>query len=144
MKQNASASSAVRSGGAIRKPKALRAGDRVAVFAPASSASEVKMKAGLAELARLGFVTESPSRNSVEGYFASSANVRRAEFLRMLAEPGVDALIGLRGGYGSNYLLDEQLAEELENPKCLVGFSDLSSLQIFLWQHQRWVTFYGP
>jgi muramoyltetrapeptide carboxypeptidase len=62
----------------------------------------------------------------------------------MLAEPNVDALIGLRGGYGSNYLLDEQLVEKLENPKCVVGFSDLSSLQIFLWQRRRWVTFYGP
>jgi muramoyltetrapeptide carboxypeptidase len=144
MKQNASASSAVRSGGAIRKPKALRAGDRVAVFAPASPATEVKIKAGLAELARLGFVTEPPSRNSAEGYFASRANVRREEFLRMLAERDVDALIGLRGGYGSNYLLDEQLVEKLENPKCVVGFSDLSSLQIFLWQRRRWVTFYGP
>src|ERR1700686_2689447 len=115
MKQNASASSAVQSGAAIRKPKALRAGDRVAVFAPASPANEVKIKAGLAELARLGFVTESPLRNSVEGYFASSANVRRSEFLKALAEPDVDALFGLRGGYGYNYLLDEQLVEKLEN-----------------------------
>ena len=144
MKQNASASSAVQSGAAIRKPKALRAGDRVAVFAPASPANEVKMKAGLAELARLGFVTESPSRNSAEGYFAASAKGRRAEFLSMLAERDVDALIGLRGGYGSNYLLDDQLVEKLEDPKCLLGFSDLSSLQIFLWQRRRWVTFYGP
>src|SRR6266851_2920530 len=52
MKQNASASSAVRSSAAIRKPKALRAGARLGVFAPASPADEVKTKAGLAELAR--------------------------------------------------------------------------------------------
>jgi muramoyltetrapeptide carboxypeptidase len=102
------------------------------------------MKAGLAELARLGFAIESTTRNSPEGYFASSTKERRAEFVRMLAEPNVDALIGLRGGYGSNYLLDEQLVERLEEPKCVVGFSDLSSVQIFLWQRRRWVTFYGP
>jgi len=144
MKQNASASSAVRSNAAIRKPKALRAGARLGVFAPASPASEVKTNAGLAELARLGFVVESTAGNSADGYFASSAKERRAEFLRMLAEPRVDALIGLRGGYGSNYLLDEQLVEKLEQPKCVVGFSDLSSLQIFLWQRAGWVTFCGP
>src|SRR5713226_7426928 len=144
MKQNASASSAVRSSAAIRKPKALRAGARLGVFAPASPADEVKTKAGLAELARLGFGVEPTVRNSGDGYFASSAKERRAEFLRMLAEPRVDALIGLRGGYGSNYLLDEQLVEKLEQPKCVVGFSDLSSLQIFLWQRRGWVTFYGP
>src|SRR5262249_43213790 len=26
----------------------------------------------------------------------------------------------------------------------LIGYSDLTSLQIFLWQTHRWVTFYGP
>jgi muramoyltetrapeptide carboxypeptidase len=113
------------------------------VFAPASPAREAKTKAGLAELIRMGFAVESRARNS-EGYFAASAKERRAEFLEMLAKPGVDALIGLRGGYGSNYLLDEQLVEKLDEPKCLVGFSDLSSLQIFLWERSGWVTFYGP
>ena len=144
MKQDAPASAPVGSSTAIRKPKALRPGARVGVFAPASPANEAKTKAGLAELARLGFVTELSSRNSAEGYFAASARERRAEFLRMLAEPNVDALTGLRGGYGSNYLLDEHLIEMLSEPKCLVGFSDLSSLQIFLWQRCGWVTFYGP
>ncbi len=144
MKQNAPASCSVRSGVAILKPKALLAGARLGVFAPASPANEGKTKAGLAELARLGFGVEATVRNSGEGYFASSTKERRAEFLRMLAEPRVDALIGLRGGYGSNYLLDEQLSEGLKEAKCLVGFSDLSSLQIFLWQHRSWVTFYGP
>jgi muramoyltetrapeptide carboxypeptidase len=62
----------------------------------------------------------------------------------MLADNRVDALIGLRGGYGSNYLLDESLIEKVDEPKCLLGFSDLSSLQIFLWQQRGWVTFYGP
>jgi muramoyltetrapeptide carboxypeptidase len=144
MKQNASASSAVRSNTTIRKPKVLRAGARLGVFAPASPANETKTKAGLAELMRLGFGVEVAARNSAEGYFASSTTERRAEFVKMLAEPRVDAVIGLRGGYGSNYLLDEQLSEGLGEAKCLVGFSDLSSLQIFLWQRRGWVTFYGP
>jgi muramoyltetrapeptide carboxypeptidase len=144
MKQHASSTASVGSSLAIRKPRALRKGARVGVFAPASPANETKIKAGLTELARLGFVADLRSRNSAEGYFAASAKERRAEFLRMLAEPNVDALIGLRGGYGSNYLLDEQVDDRLEQPKCLVGFSDLSSLQIFLWQRSGWVTFYGP
>jgi muramoyltetrapeptide carboxypeptidase len=91
----------------------------------------------------MGFAVESPARNA-EGYFAASAKQRRAEFLEMLVDNRVDALIGLRGGYGSNYLLDERSIEGLDDPKCLVGFSDLSSLQIFLWQRRGWVTFYGP
>jgi muramoyltetrapeptide carboxypeptidase len=144
MMANASASSGVRPGAAVRKPKALQRGARVAVFAPASPASEQKIVAGVAELKRLGFAAEMPARRQPEGYFAASAEERRAEFFRLLQDTNVDALVGLRGGYGSNYLLHASLASDVGEPKAIVGFSDLSSLQIFLWQCCRWVTFYGP
>jgi muramoyltetrapeptide carboxypeptidase len=42
-----------------------------------------------------------------------------------------------------NYLL-EGLHIALESPKLFIGYSDLTSLQIFLWQRFRWVTLYGP
>ncbi len=63
-----------------------------------------------------------------------------------LRDPQVDALISLRGGYGSNYLLDDALAAEIGAvaPKCLIGFSDVTSLQIFLWQKLGWTSIYGP
>jgi len=80
----------------------------------------------------------------VEGYFAGSATERRREFLANLEEPSIDGLIATRGGYGSVYLLDEGLPEELPAGKPLVGFSDLTTLQVYLWQKHRWVTFYGP
>jgi muramoyltetrapeptide carboxypeptidase len=79
-----------------------------------------------------------------EGYFAASSEARRAEFLRLLGDAKVDGLIGLRGGYGATYLLDASLASGVGEPKVVIGFSDLTSLQIFLWQQFRWVTFYGP
>ena len=53
------------------------------------------------------------------------------------------AIFCSRGGYGSNYLLDG-LSVALATPKVLVGYSDLTSLQIFLWQKFRWITLYGP
>jgi muramoyltetrapeptide carboxypeptidase len=144
MTPNTSASSEVRSSTVVRKPKALERGARVAVFAPASPGSEAKAAAGVAELRRLGFAAELPAVQRPEGYFAASAKARRAEFLRLLDDSGVDALIGLRGGYGATYLLDASLASAVGEPKAVIGFSDLTSLQIFLWQQCRWVTFYGP
>lgn len=141
---NASASSGARPGAAVRKPKAPQRGARVAVFAPASPASEQKIVAGVAELKRLGFATEMPALWQPEGYFAASAEERRAEFFRLLQDANVDALVGLRGGYGSNYLLHASLASDVGEPKAIVGFSDLTSLQICLWQFCRWVTLYGP
>jgi muramoyltetrapeptide carboxypeptidase len=87
---------------------------------------------------------EPPRAQRPEGYFAASLEERRAELLRLLGDSKVDGVIGVRGGYGSNYLLDASLASVAGEPKAVIGFSDLSSLQIFLWQECRWVTFYGP
>ncbi len=127
-----------------RKPRALHAGSRVAVFAPASPADGIRTQAGLAELRRLGFVVQSPTTVATEGYFAASTEKRRDELARLCAEPAVDSLIALRGGYGSNYLLDGFVTNDLTSPKCLVGFSDITTIQIFLWRQARWVSFYGP
>ena len=127
-----------------RKPRALHAGSRVAGFAPASPAGGIRTQAGLAELRRLGFVVQSPTTVATEGYFAASTEKRRDELARLCAEPAVDSLIALRGGYGSNYLLDGFATDDLTSPKCLVGFSDITTIQIFLWRQARWVSFYGP
>jgi muramoyltetrapeptide carboxypeptidase len=36
------------------------------------------------------------------------------------------------------------LSLALAAPKIFLGYSDITSLQIFLWEKFRWVTFYGP
>ena len=129
---------------APQKPQALPSGAVVAVFAPASPASDDKMQAGLAELERLGFSLKKRSKRASDGYFAAAIAERYLELLRNLRDERVDGLVALRGGYGSTYLLEEQLAASAGKPKVIIGFSDLSSLQIFLWQRRGWVTFYGP
>jgi muramoyltetrapeptide carboxypeptidase len=137
-----------------RKPKALRAGSRLAVFAPASPGNDAAEERGLAELARLGFSAERGSSTDTpvcagvnrqqEGYFSASTDKRKEELISALADTRVDGLIALRGGYGSNYLLDPELSAAIATPKCLIGFSDITSLQIFLWQRCGWTSIYGP
>src|ERR1700743_2893516 len=95
---------------AARKPATLRAGSRLAVIAPASPGHTEPEERGVAELQRLGFAVERGAGRTSQGYFAASAAERRAELLRALRDPKIDALISLRGGYGSNYLLDSALA----------------------------------
>jgi muramoyltetrapeptide carboxypeptidase len=130
----------------VRKPKALRAGSRLAVVAPASPGLKEPEERGIAELLQLGFAVELSGPRTPQGYFAASAAERRAELLEALRDPQIDALISLRGGYGSNYLLDDLLFAEIGagSPKSLIGFSDITSLQIFLWQKLGWTSIYGP
>jgi muramoyltetrapeptide carboxypeptidase len=145
MSRTSLASSAGHSSGAsARKPKELRTGARLAVFAPASPGSDAAEERGLAELARLGFSVERRAQKVSEGYFSAPTAERREELVSALNDPRIDGLIALRGGYGSNYLIDEQLNTELAPPKCLIGFSDVTSLQIFLWQRRGWTSIYGP
>jgi muramoyltetrapeptide carboxypeptidase len=100
--------------------------------------------AGLAELERLGFRVGKPAEMASEGYFAGSVGARKDEFLSAIEKPHVGGLVAIRGGYGSNYLLDDLKISRPEEPKAIVGYSDLTSLQTCLWQQWGWVTFYAP
>jgi len=130
--------------GTSRKPKALGPGSRLGIFAPASPANSVEMIAGLAELKRQGFQVVANQDSKAEGYFAGLASERLNSFVSSVNSEQVDGLVALRGGYGSNYLLDFDLKRNLTLLKAVIGYSDLTTMQIYLWQKCGWVTFYGP
>lgn len=128
----------------IRKPRALRAGSVLLPFAPASPAEFSKVLAGAEELRRLGFEAADATPLSQDGYFAGSVKGRRDEFLHALEREDVDALVAIRGGYGSNYILDDLTVPDSDSPKIVLGYSDVTSLQAYLWKKYAWVGFYGP
>ncbi len=126
------------------KPPALVPGSQIAVVSPASPAEPTPLEQGLRELARLGYrVRRGPNTLTPHGYFAGSTDQRLAELEAALADAGSRAVFCVRGGYGSNYLL-ERLNTLVARPKVVLGYSDITSLQIFLWQKLGWVTFHGP
>ncbi|MGC2333528.1 MAG: LD-carboxypeptidase [Candidatus Acidiferrales bacterium] len=127
------------------KPPALRPGDAIRVVSLASPVQEDHLQAGCDELARLGYVAKLDRANALarESFFAGSTASRLAALKDALADPAARAIFCSRGGYGSNHLLDG-LSVALAAPKIFLGSSDLTSLQLFLWQKFGWVTFYGP
>jgi muramoyltetrapeptide carboxypeptidase len=135
---------AVEAGREVRKPRALNSRSVLMPFAPASPAEFAKVVAGAEELRRLGFQVADATPLSAEGYFAGSAAGRRNEFLSELERDDVDALVAVRGGYGSNYLLDDLEIRRSDVPKVILGYSDLTALQAYLWKRYGWVGFYGP
>jgi len=131
-------------GAEVRKPRALNSRSVFMPFAPASPAEFSKVLAGAEELRNLGFQVADATPLNAEGYFAGSVSGRRNELLSELEREDVDALVAIRGGYGSNYLLDDLEAQRADGPKVILGHSDLTSLQTYLWKHYRWIGFYGP
>jgi muramoyltetrapeptide carboxypeptidase len=79
------------------------------------------------------------------GYLAGDDLGRAASFNRLLADPGVHAILCARGGYGSMRLLeaiDYRLAAQ--RPKRFIGFSDLTALLAALQSRSGLVVFHGP
>ena len=128
----------------VRKPRALNSRSVLMPFAPASPVEFSKVIAGAEELRRLGFQVADATPLSPEGYFAGSVAGRLNEFLSALEREDVDALVAVRGGYGSNYLLSGLEINGASSPKLILGYSDLTSLQAYLWKRYGWIGFYGP
>ena len=130
----------------MRKPRALRPGDRVAVVAPASPLSRDDFDAGLAEIRTLGF--EPVYEESVfarHGYVAGAASLRAAAFTRAWQDPAIAALIAARGGYGSVQLLPLLDREAIgRQTKAFIGYSDNTSILSWLTLQCGLVSFHGP
>jgi muramoyltetrapeptide carboxypeptidase len=84
------------------------------------------------------------ARSRYAGYLAGSDADRLSDIHGMFADKRIDAIFCARGGYGSARLVN-QLDYGLirKNPKILVGYSDITSLQLALWHKARLVTFSG-
>jgi muramoyltetrapeptide carboxypeptidase len=128
-----------------RKPVALVPGSTIAVVAPASSAKEDRIARGCETLESLDFrVKRYKAKRAAEGYFSAPLAQRRKHLQAALTSPDIRAVFCSRGGYGSTEILDGLGTARLRQAKIFCGFSDLTSVHIFLWQKFRWVTFYGP
>ena len=80
-----------------------------------------------------------------DDYFAGDAETRARDLKALFADPEVDVVQSLRGGYGASQvvpLLDYDVIAE--NPKPLIGFSDITALHVAIRQRTGLVTFYGP
>ena len=127
------------------KPLALVPGSTIAVVAPASSAKAERIQRGCENLEQLDYrVTGCVTDREADGYFSAPLEIRLAELQNALTRRDIRGVFCSRGGYGSAELVEKLKTARMKDPKIFCGFSDVTSIQIFLWQKLRWVTFYGP
>ena len=129
-----------------RNPPQLSSGDRVGLVAPASSFNRERLDAGCDALRKMGY--EPVFEGSIfdrEIYFAGSAERRADEFERMFLRDDIKAVICVRGGYGSNYLLPQlDIKKIAAHPKIFVGYSDLTTMMNWFGDAAGLVTYHGP
>jgi len=131
----------------IIKPKRLPKGATLGLIAPASpiylqSDFEFMIKA-LTDLGyKLVLGDHVKDRN---GYLAGSDEDRAADLHKMFINPNIDGILCIRGGYGSNRILDLIDFEVIKNnPKPFIGFSDITSLHLAIFKNTGLITFHGP
>lgn len=128
------------------KAKRLEEGDTIGLVAPASPSEASKVEKAIAYLEKQGFkVKPGNSVYSSRGYLAGSDELRACDFNCMFADDEVDAVFCLRGGYGSQRILDMIDFELISRkPKIFMGFSDITALLNAIYQHCGLITFHGP
>ena len=80
-----------------------------------------------------------------DDYVAGSPESRAADLEALFADPDVDVVHCLMGGYGSAQtipFLDFDVIEA--NPKPFIGYSDITALHVAIRQRTGLATFYGP
>ncbi|WP_017658563.1 S66 peptidase family protein [Baaleninema simplex] len=131
----------------VMKPKRLFPGATVGIINPAS-ATFVRddVNRVLDAIRGLGLVPQL-GRHATDryGYFAGRDRDRAADINDFFADPDVTAILPIKGGWGSSRVLpylDYDLIRQ--NPKILVGFSDITALLWGIHRQTNLVTFHGP
>ena len=86
-----------------------------------------------------------PTASGSYGFFSGTDEGRARDMNDLFHDDDVKAIVCLNGGYGSARILDKLDYDYIAaHPKWVVGFSDITALQVALWEKSRLVTANGP
>jgi len=131
-----------------QKPRyrSLRQGSVVGLIAPAGPFKVDKYEKGVDILRTAGYDV-APGKNifKKESYLAGTDLDRLQDLTEAVLDPKVEAIICIRGGYGSGRLLPRiPFPSFRRNPKLFIGHSDITFLHFGLMSRAGWTTFHGP
>ncbi|ACB52950.1 putative peptidase S66, LD-carboxypeptidase A [Crocosphaera subtropica ATCC 51142] len=129
------------------KPQKLKAGSGVGLVSPAGATFTTEDINIVQDAVKaLGLVPYlAPHLLDQYGYLAGKDKDRANDINHFFADPKIDLILPIRGGWGCARVLpylDYNLIQN--NPKIIIGFSDLTALLIAIYTQSRLVTFHGP
>lgn len=129
------------------KPKRLKIGDKIGVIAPASPVyDKERIEKGIDVLKKLGYeVILGESCFKQYGFLAGNDYVRIRDINEFFKNKDINAILCLRGGYGSIRIIDSIDYDIIkENPKIFCGYSDITAMHLAINKKTDLVTFHGP
>jgi len=131
----------------LLKPRSLRPGDVLGLVAPAGAVWDgSRIDGAVRYLESRGYRVEvAPHARGNDGAFAGSDEARVSDLNAFFRDPRIRGIFALRGGYGTPRLLDRiDYRAVRRDPKVVVGYSDITALQMALFRRTGLVTFSGP
>lgn len=128
------------------KPRALQQGGTIALVTPASPSNENVLNFVTDSLESQGYtVKAAPNVLKRDGHTAGDDQERAQALMDAFADPEVDAIFCLSGGYGVTrmlHLIDFDVIRQ--NPKIFTGFSDITAMHLAIQRETGLVTFHSP
>ena len=132
---------------AMIRPRRVRPDGTIGLVAPAGVLrSPSQVSDAVADVRAMGFEAR-VGRHALArfGFLAGTDQQRADDFMAMVTDPDIDAVVCLRGGYGCARilpLLDYDAIRAAAKP--IVGYSDVTALLLAIYARSGLVTFHGP
>ena len=129
------------------RPRRVRPAGTIGLVAPAGVLRSVsQVEDAVRDVRAMGFEAR-VGRHALDryGFLAGSDQNRADDFMAMVTDPDVDAVVCMRGGYGCARilpLLDYDAIRAAAKP--IVGYSDVTALLLAIYAKSGLVSFHGP
>jgi muramoyltetrapeptide carboxypeptidase len=116
------------------RPPLLKTGDKIAIVSPSRMITQDQLVVALEVLNAWGLeVVLGDHIYDCHGYFAGTDMARLNDLQDAIDDHEIKAIFCSRGGYGMSRILDQiDIQSLLNNPKWIIGFSDITAIHIKL------------
>lgn len=127
-------------------PQHLRQGDTIGIMCPSGYMAFDKMTTCIETLQAWGLQVQlGTTTNSQFNYFSGTDEERLTDLQQMLDDSSIKAILFGRGGYGLSRIIDRiDFSAFLQNPKWLIGYSDITLLHNHLAECYRTTSLHAP
>lgn len=128
------------------RPEHLKHGDTIAIVSTARKISTAEIQPAVDELTDWGLkVVVGKNIYNQQNQFAGSDEQRLADFQNALDDKNIKAILFARGGYGTVRIIDAaNWSKFKQNPKWLIGFSDITVIHSHVLQNCGAETLHAP
>ena len=131
------------------KPTHLQRGDVIGLISPSSPMAGLlphRVQKGISMLEKLGYrVKIGKNALKITDHTAGTGEERARDINNFFRDPNIKAIISFIGGNHSNQILKYLDFELIKNhPKILMGYSDMTVLELAIFSQTGLATFYGP